>query len=140
MAAARVLVCVTRQHACERLIRAGAGFVMQLGGGQLSVVHVAPHGAGFLGSESEGEALEYLFGIAKEHDADMTVLRSGDTVRSLVRHARNKRATHIILGVSPNATGSLPISAELERQLPDTQIIHVSEQSASEYSASLNGE
>lgn len=124
---ARVLVCVTKQTSCERLIRTGAQFVAEQGG-SLSVVHVAPKGAYFLDSASEGDALDYLYGMAKKHDADMAVLRSDDTVRTLVKHARDKRITHIILGISPATMDERReggISAELERQLKHTQVVTV---------------
>ncbi len=123
---ARVLVCVTKQTSCERLIRAGAQFAAEQGG-ELSVVHVAAAGTNFLESESEGEALEYLFGIAKEYGADMTVLRADDVLRALVRHARDKRATHIILGVTTHTIrgSSTRIAAEMERQLKGTQVIPI---------------
>ena len=124
---ARVLVCVTRQTSCERLIRTGAQFIAEEGG-TLSVVHVAPYGANFLGNASEGDALEYLYGIAKKSDADMTVLRADDVVRTLVKHARDKRITHIILGVSALAqlnSSSDGIAAELERQLKTTQVVTI---------------
>lgn len=123
---ARVLVCVTKQTSCERLIRAGARFVIEQGG-TLSVVHVAPKGANFLDSASEGDALDYLYDIAKKHGADMAVLRADDTVRTLVKHARDRRITHIIVGVSPAAAEEAGegVVGELTRQLKQTQVISV---------------
>lgn len=120
-------MCVTRQTSCERLIRTGCQFVQEEGG-SLSVVHVAPRGANFLGGDSDGDALDYLYDIAKRSDADMTVLRSDDVTRTLVKHARDKRITHIILGVSATmlqAPMSENIAAELQRQLKNTQVITV---------------
>jgi K+-sensing histidine kinase KdpD len=89
-------------------------------------VHVTKPGTTFLDNPSEGDALEYLFGIAKAHNADMTLVRSSDVVNALVRQARKKAATHIILGVTNASTTSAgTIEAELARALPDAHIIAV---------------
>jgi K+-sensing histidine kinase KdpD len=70
-----VLVCVTRQVSCERLIRLGAD-IAKKSGQSLNVVHVAATGASLLGNPSESEALDFLFTSAKQHGADLSVLRS----------------------------------------------------------------
>ena len=90
----RVLVCVTGQKSCERLIEEGASIASEHNI-ELSVVHVAKTGNNFLGSASstsEAEALEYLFGISKIYDADMTMLRSDDVIPTIVSYARKMNA------------------------------------------------
>lgn len=122
---ARVVVCVTRQISCERLILAGAG-VVDAQGGKLSVVHVAANGHSFLDNDKEGEALEYLYAIAKQNGADIAVLRSENVTRSLVKYARTKRATHVILGVTGLANGAESgIAVELQRQLRAAHVVTV---------------
>ena len=78
----RVLVCVTGQKSCARLIHDGAEIAAEEGA-SLSVVHVAKMGSNFLGSASEAEALEYLFAISKSHSADMMLLRNDDVVHTI---------------------------------------------------------
>ena len=52
-----ILVCVTRQVSCERLIRQGAEMA-HVAGAALNILHVAPNGTALLGNPSEGEALD----------------------------------------------------------------------------------
>ncbi len=119
----KVMVCVTRQITCARLIATGAHFVD--GQGELSVVHVAMMGSNFLDNPREGEALDYLFNAANEYGAALTVLRSDDVIRTLSAHARRNQITHIILGVG--AARSDSFFRQLKKSLPNVEIIEVPE-------------
>ena len=68
----KVMVCVTGQLTCERLIRHGAQIAKDEMA-ELSVVHAAMRIESILGNPHEGEALEYLFSISKQFGADMTI-------------------------------------------------------------------
>jgi len=92
-----VLVCVTGQKTCERLILEGADIAKGLGA-ELSVLHVAAHGLNFLGNPLEGEALEYLYGISSRHGAAMTLIRADDVTRTILHHAEQIDATHLVMG------------------------------------------
>ena len=94
-----VMVCVTQQKTCERLIRKG---VELLGGdeGELFVIHVAGRGDPFLGNSKEGEALEYLYEKAKAYEADLTVVRSDNPLETLDELIEKNKITHVILGSS----------------------------------------
>lgn len=116
----RVLVCVTGQKSCERLIHDGAEIAAEMGA-ELSVVHVAKMGTTFLGSASESQALEYLFEISKNHNADMMLLRNDDVVRTIAAHARKIGASLIVLG-SGGQKGSGRLSRALQNALPDVEI------------------
>ena len=70
-----VLVCVTGQKNCERLISAGARRAEKLEAG-LMVLHVAREDEHVMGSPSEAEALQYLFEKSAEQGGDMRVVRS----------------------------------------------------------------
>lgn len=78
-----IMICVTRQKTCERLIKVGKEIAGK-GDAQLYAVHVVKRGVNFLGNPDEGEALDYLFQISKEAGAEMTVLRSEDVVDTLL--------------------------------------------------------
>lgn len=95
-----IMVCVTKQKTCERLIKRGVKIKEQKGG-SLFVVHVAPTGWNFLGNSKEGEALDYLFEISKSVGADMTVLRSSKVVDSIVEFCKNNSIATVVLGKSP---------------------------------------
>lgn len=121
----RAMVCVTRQISCKRLIEAGARFARDQKG-ELTVVHVVQPGSHFLGNPSDGDALEYLFSIAKENDADINVLRSDNLIKTLTRHAQKNHITHIILGVSPMAPqGADDVSQRLRENLPGVEVVSI---------------
>jgi K+-sensing histidine kinase KdpD len=116
-----VLVCVTRQVSCERLIRRGADIAKQTGQA-LNIVHVAASGANLLGNPSESEALDFLFTSAKQHGADLSVLRSDNVLDTLQRIAREYRAASIVLGESrQNIKEDESIIWRLRAALPDIQ-------------------
>ena len=111
----RVLVCVTGQRTCERLIAEGSRIAIERDA-ELSVVHVAKKGAELLDAFSEAEALEYLFKVSSDHGADMTVIRSEEEVKTVEAHARRIGATLIVLG-APRA-GARDLTAEMRRHMP----------------------
>ncbi len=112
--AAQVLVCVTRQKACEQLIRVGARLARE-GDMGLMVVHVAPFGENILGNPQEGEALDYLFTIAKQYGAAMQMLRSDDVPGTLAKYAQEHGVGCLVLGSSGNPRSMI---RELKQLLP----------------------
>ncbi len=115
----RVMVCVTGQLTCERLIRAGAQLA-QKEAAELSVVHVARMNQNVLGNPLEGEALEYLFSLSREFGADMTLLRDDNVLSALVNHAKKIGATHVVMGVSDRKGADF--SYALQASLPHVQV------------------
>ena len=113
----KVMVCVTRQKTCERLIRVGERIARE-NNYELSVVHVVKIGVNFLGNPDEGEALDYLFSVSKKAGADMTVLRSENVLNSLVEYAENNGISEIVLGQSPKSQSDTNIMKQLEQKLP----------------------
>ena len=95
--AGHVLVCVTGQKTCEALILEGAR-IAEENDAQLSVLHVVKPGASLLGNATEGEALEYLFRIASEHDADMNMIRSDDVETTIARQVEKLGADVLVMG------------------------------------------
>lgn len=94
-----VMVCVTQQKTCDRLIRYGH---QELAGqeGELFIIHVAPKDFKFMGSSEEGEALDYLYGKALDYGANLTVVRSNNILDTLVELVEKNQITHVILGQS----------------------------------------
>lgn len=115
-----IMVCVTQQKTCERLIKRGAALHNKIES-DLYVIHVAKDGFNFLGNAKEAEALEYLFGISKEVGADLTVLRSQDIAQAIVEFANSKNIGHIILGANPIDCKEDGIISELKSKLPFCQ-------------------
>jgi K+-sensing histidine kinase KdpD len=116
-----IMICVTRQKACERLIKAGQEMAVWPNT-KLYVVHVAKSGVNFLGNPDEGEALDYLFQVSKEAGAEMTVLRSDRVVDTLVEFAKKNKISAVVLGESPSSDTDRNIIQEMERRLPDLEL------------------
>lgn len=122
----KIMVCVTRQKACERLIRIGKNLSRRIQG-ELYVVHVVKTGSNFLGNPDEGKALDYLFQVSNNANAEMNVLRSDNVIKTLVDFAKTNQIDMIILGQSPDPYDENSIIFQLERSLPDLEFKVVSE-------------
>lgn len=117
-----VMVCVTRQLSCERLIREGAQLAQEKNL-PLKVVHVVHPDANFLGNPHEGEALDYLFTIAKQHNAEISLLKNHDVLESLAHYAQENHAAYIVTGQSPDSIKEdESLTWRLHAFLPNAQI------------------
>lgn len=119
MTAKGILVCVTQQKTCERLIEEGAR--LKKPDEELYVVNVSSDGWSLLGKKynEPGEvagALEYLFEISKNYGAHMTVLRSDDVVQALVDFLNKKKIPLVILGGSKEEDESSSMAKKIKRK------------------------
>jgi len=119
-----VMVCVTQQKTCERLIMNGYRESNE-GQDNLYVIHVVNEKDKFLNNTSDGEALEYLFGVTKKVGADLTVLRSKDIIKAIADFATKNNITQLIMGASPNGEDieSHSIAIKLKQMLPIVEFI-----------------
>lgn len=117
MDAFRILACVTVQKSCEKMIVEGAKLARDMSG-ELMVLHVAPMGADMLGYPVEGDAMEYLYEISSEHDATMTVMRSGDVVETIAQFVRKNGVNAVLMG-APSKKGGRNLMMEMQLRLPD---------------------
>ncbi len=92
-----VMVCVTQQKTCDRLIRYGHA-LLEAEDDELFIIHVAPKDFKILGTSEEGEALDYLYGKALDYGANLTVLRSNNILDTLVDLVDKNQITHVVLG------------------------------------------
>ena len=111
-----VLVCVTGQKNCERLIVAGARIAREEGL-PLNVLHVVQSGGSVLGFVNEPEALEYLLKVSVEHGASMYVRRSDDVIASIEYAAKNEHCRVLVAGRAANYSGH-DLLDELQQRLP----------------------
>jgi K+-sensing histidine kinase KdpD len=95
-----VLVCVTRQKACERLIRAAAELKKK--NGALYVIHVTKEKWNFVDNAKDGEAMEYLFSLSKSYGAELTILNSNKIPETISQFAEHYQAQLIVVGESPD--------------------------------------
>ena len=91
-----VLVCVTVQKECARLIKLGH-MEAQRAHLPLHVVHVST-GKTMLGNPDAAEALNYLFSLAHEVDAEMNILHNHDVLQAISTYARENGAKTLIIG------------------------------------------
>ena len=115
-----ILVCVTRQKTCAKLIQKGA----QLSKEQncsLNVIHVVNENDKLLYGLSDGDALEYLFEITKEVGANLVVKRSKDVIKTIVSYAEETHCSHIVLGSSNNPSNNFV--SKLQKKLPNVEFI-----------------
>nr|WP_300093449.1 universal stress protein [Sedimentibacter sp.] len=112
-----VLVCVTQQKTCEKLIEHGVELSRDEGS-QLYVIHVVNENDKLLYNLSDGDALEYLFEITKDVGANLIVKRSKDVAKAIVDFAVEKNITHIVLGNSKTVDAANNFSMKLQKKLP----------------------
>lgn len=119
-----IMVCVTQQKTCERLIVNGYS-MKDKEEDKLYVIHVVNEKDKFLDKNSDGEALEYLFNVSKKVGADLAVLRSKDIIKTIKDFANENNITHILMGVSPepDKRESQNITFKLQQVLPEVEFI-----------------
>lgn len=117
-----VLVCVTQQKTCEKLIRQGAELLKEQSG-NLYVLHVVNENDKLLNNFSDGDALEYLFEITKDVGAELTVKRSKDVIKTVIDFVEELMITHIVLGNSRNNDPANNFVTKLQKKLPDREFV-----------------
>lgn len=111
-----VLVCVTDQLSCERLIRTGAAIAKKQGV-PVQVVSVLPEG--FV-SANTASVLQNLYDTANALGAEMTFYFNSDAALTVTVHAKKSGAVHIVSG-TPGADSSFFIET-IKNLLPDLPI------------------
>lgn len=119
-----ILVCVTQQKHCERLIKAGAERIKNEND-ELYVLHVSKKGFNFLNQEDDGEALEFLYHKAKEFGANLTVVRSDDVLSVVLKTIKRNDIEHVILGVSDQENKKNDFTETLKGAIPASAILEV---------------
>lgn len=116
-----MMVCVTNQHSCERLI--ARGMELMDGTTEMHVVHCVHTGRNFMGTPYEADAIEYLFTAAQLAGAELTMLRADNVDDALVEYAKLHKAQVIVMGASPerNRNAEDSIIMRLQRRLPDVR-------------------
>ncbi len=95
----KIMVCVTQQKSCERLIDFGVTLRTN-DADELHVIHVVKENWKYFGQLEEKDALDYLFEASKSKDAALTVLKAKDIEKTLSQFADKNKITDIIMGES----------------------------------------
>lgn len=98
-----IMVCVTQQKSCKRLIEKGATMLKDEDD-NLYVIHVVKEGWKYFGKLKEADAIEYLFEVSKENGADLTIVKADDIIETLREFAREKEIDTIVMGKSKERT------------------------------------
>lgn len=109
-----VLVCVTVQKECERLILAGRELA-RAQGLPLHVLHVLHPDAPPLGNPDQKEALNYLYALLRESGAELTLLRQADIPAAIAQYALQNNAACVVVG--RGSTGGWRMADALEARL-----------------------
>ncbi|MCK8059936.1 MULTISPECIES: universal stress protein [unclassified Fusibacter] len=99
----KVMVCVTQQKSCERLL-AHAAELARHDHDEIYMVHVVKENWRYFGKMKESDALEYLFDISKDYNASVNVLKSKDIDASLADFAQKLNVDYIVMGESLEVT------------------------------------
>ena len=96
-----IMVCVTGQRSCERLILHGLKRSTAEEGEErppLYIVHCVPSGRRVMNSIDEADAIDYLFTCAQYAGAELTILRTDTVQQTLADFAHEHNVGVIILG------------------------------------------
>lgn len=113
-----VMVCVTQQKTCDRLIRRGS-MLTDKTNDELFIIHVTPKDFRSMSSSEEGAALDYLYEKAMEYGANLTVVRSDDILRTLLDLVDKHRIEKVVLGETGNPVSSEKLITEFEDEVSD---------------------
>ena len=117
MTAETVLVCVTGQRMCKRLIQRGAE-VAQEHQLPLLVLSVVGNGQNSLGDPAVADALDYLYHTSASHDAEMTVLCSEKPLDTIVDFAHKHAVAHVVIGEGTSDVHGNSFAGHLAMALP----------------------
>lgn len=118
-----VLVCVTNQRDCLRLIEAGIKISETISDSKACVFSVRPENAA---GEELGEALEYLRQQSSSKEVDMMIVFDNDAATATANYAKESNTVQIVTGIAGNGTSGF--IDNLRNKLPNVIISMVSKE------------
>lgn len=116
---AEILVCVTGQRDCDRLIKAGKKYADERSV-SMQVLCVQPTSAGY---DACGEELEYLRQTARDASAEMTVIFNDAAALIAAGFVKQIGATHIVTGMAEAPTnGFIEVLHNLVPKVPISMV------------------
>lgn len=119
-----IMVCVTQQKSCERLIKRGAEIKNKFDG-DLHVIHVVKDGWKYFSKLKESDALEYLFDISKSYGADLTVIKAPDIEETLMSFAEKNNIEVVVMGESLEKSSQQNMIERFKRKLNRNIILDI---------------
>lgn len=115
MAKKRIMVCVTGQKACEKLILAGDS-LKESETDELYIVHILNSEHNFDEIDNT-EALDYLFEMAGDYGATVQVFNSGSFIDRISEFAKSHKIDICVLGASQDKKKQKNIVFRLKRKI-----------------------
>lgn len=122
-----VMVCVTQQESCSRLIEAGARIAKEENL-PLSVISVFKESSGM--NANDGGVLENLFGCAQKYNASMNIYFNDSPALVVAVAAKKNNASTLVTGFP--AEGSSGFIARIHEIVPEITITMV-DRNSNEY-------
>ncbi len=113
-----VLVCVTQQQTCDRLIRYGRELA-DGEEGELLIVHIASYEFKYLAASDDGEALEYLYQKSLEYGANLTVVRSNNVLATLISLVEKNDISRVGMGVHRKSDSGSDMTTQFKEMIGD---------------------
>ena len=112
----RIMVCVTQQMSCENLIKKGSELAKDESD-EIFVIHVIKDGWRYFSEMEESDALEYLYTVSKEVDAELIVYKSDNIEKTLSDKAKENKIDTIVLGKSLEEKKQQNMIKRLKKQI-----------------------
>lgn len=133
----KIMVCVTEQKTCERLIQKG----LELSRGkdnEIFVLHIAVNDTKVIEDPKAAEALEYIFEKSKAYGASVFIIKSNNIKETLLKFAVDHAIDHIIMGQTRLASEKDSVIFKLRNELVYTNV-KISVIPANEYMIQAEG-
>ena len=116
----KIMVCVTEQKTCERLIKKGIELTNN-SDTDIFVLHVATKDIKVIEDPKAAQELEYIFEESKKYGASVTVLKSNDILKTLSKFAIDNNIDYIILGETRLQNEKDSVIVKLKKELINTK-------------------
>lgn len=90
-----ILICVTAQNACDRLIKVGSDIAKSFDY-NIHILMVRPQVSDYAPMSNE---IEYLYQTAKDYNGEMTIIFDNDAVKTAVNFAKKINAKRLVTGM-----------------------------------------
>ena len=116
----KIMVCVTEQKTCERLIKKGIELTKD-NDTEIFVLHVATKDIKVIEDPRAAEELEYIFEESKKYGASVTVLKYNDILKTLSKFAIENDIDYMILGETRLQNEKDSVIFKLRKELGTTK-------------------
>jgi len=95
----KIMICVTQQKSCENLIEEGFELIED-SNDELFVIHVVKNDWRYFSEMKESDALEYLFDVSKQYNAELIIKKSNQIEKTLAEFIEDNKISKVVMGES----------------------------------------